>query len=392
MKKNTIGKRISTVALVTAMMLATAACGSSEKSSDDSRKESANNLFGAEATTTAAFYEEDYDYEDYEDESSVSGVTSSKQAMAAGATADYAENEAPTGSESGNTTTSLTKIDADKLVYRCNLSFETTEYDASIQRLQSLIRQYGGFLEYENVSENGPYGKDGRSLYSYNATIRIPSASYNDFINNTGDIGDLKNKNHNVENLSAEYTDLSAQLEVLETKHASYLEMMKEAKKLDDMESLLMVDDRITQVEIEINRIKSRMNSINNDVAYSYITVLIDEVKEYEEAPAESFGDRVSRGLRDGWEDFVEGLKDFVVNVSENLPRIIIAIVIIVLCYIFIIRKLLRLAGVPTRKERKARREAKKAANAETEKTADVQAPQNETVQPEPAEEKAENK
>ena len=392
MKKNTIGKRIGTVALVTAMMLATAACGSSDKKSDRASEENGKLFFGAEVTTEAGgYYEEDYN--DYTaDEEAGAGVSYAKTAGRAVDMANEAENEAPASASEGNTATSLAKIDADKLVYRCNLTFETTEYDASIQRLQSLIRQYGGFLEYENVSENGPYGKDGRSLYSYNATIRIPSASYNDFINNTGDIGDLKNKNHNVENLSAEYTDLSAQLEVLETKHASYLEMMKEAKKLDDMESLLMVDDRITQVEIEINRIKSRMNSINNDVAYSYITVRIDEVKEYEEAPAESFGDRVSRGLRDGWEDFVEGLKDFVVNVSENLPRIIIAIVIIVLCYIFIIRKLLRLAGVPTRKERKARREVKKAANAETEKTADVQAPQNETVQPKPAEEKADNK
>ena len=375
MKKNTIGKKIGVFAIVTAMMLGTAACGSDVSSDKKKKSNEQRNMFAAETTTAAFNVDEDYEpSESFDEESAKVSGMASNQAMGDEAVTEAPAPEEKSGNENENTSATLQKIDTEKLVYQCNLSFETTEYDASVQKLQNLIRQYGGFLEYENVSEYDDYAGDRKTKgkrYIYNATVRIPSGSYESFVNGTEDLGDLKSKNHNVQNFSSEYTDLSAQLEVLEAKHASYIEMMKEAKSLNDMESLLMVDDRITDVEIEINRIKSRMNNINNDVAYSYVYVNIAEVKEYEEVveDPETFGERVSQGLKDGWKRFKEGVQDFVVDCSENLPRIIIAIVIIVLCYIFIIRKLLRLAGVPTGKERKAKKAAKKAAKQEAKQT-----------------------
>ena len=289
----------------------------------------------------------------------------------------YATADRQGGSgDSENTTTSLETINTEKLVYRCDLSFESLNYDESVEKIRSLIREYGGFVENEDVNQSSA-GRNGEKLYTYSATIRVPSSNYESFLAGTGDVGELKNKSQNVDNMTKVYTNLKAELEVLETKRQSYLEMMKEAKTLNDMDTLLMIDERLTQVEISINQLKTQMNQIDNDVAYSYISISIREVKEYEEAPAESFGEEVGQSLRNGWDNFVDWLRDMVVYITGHLPQIFISIVIILLVWFLVIRRLLRKLGVPDRKERKARRAAKRAEKQAAKQAENTQGVQN---------------
>ncbi|MBR4513535.1 MAG: DUF4349 domain-containing protein [Lachnospiraceae bacterium] len=357
MRKNSLIKKIQIGTLATAMLLSLAACG--DKSSDSSHSNEMREIESYVTTEapaeTEAYYNGAYESEEYymgdyayEDE----GVS----LKSAGAASGSGEN--PNIAD----VSQLSKIDTEKLVYRCSLSFETLNYNESVIKLRNLINSYNGFMENEDVNT---YIRDGKTYYNYSATIRVPSASYESFVNGTADVGDLKNKSQNVENLSQEYGDISAELEVLETKRESYLEMMKEAKKLEDMENLLMIDDRITDVEIQINRIKTRLNRIDNDVAYSYVNVNISEVEKYEEPVAETFGERLSRGLKNGWENFTEGVQNFMVDVTENLPKIIITITVILLVWFLVIRRFLRYVGVPSLKQMKANRKARKAMQAQ---------------------------
>ena len=357
MRKNSLIKKIQKGTLATVMLLSLAACG--DKSSDSSRSNEMREIESYVTTEapaeTEAYYNGAYESEEYymgdyayEDE----GVS----LKSAGAASGSGEN--PNTAD----VSQLSKIDTEKLVYRCSLSFETLNYNESVIKLRNLINSYSGFMENEDVNT---YIRDGKTYYNYSATIRVPSASYENFVNGTADVGDLKNKSQNVENLSQEYGDISAELEVLETKRESYLEMMKEAKKLEDMENLLMIDDRITDVEIQINRIKTRLNRIDNDVAYSYVNVNISEVEKYEEPVAETFGERLSRGLKNGWENFTEGVQNFMVDVTENLPKIIITITVILLVWFLVIRRFLRYVGVPSLKQMKANRKTRKAMQAQ---------------------------
>ena len=346
-------KRIQIAGLSAAMLLTLNACGSDKSENGKGLPQET-----AYETTTAAMWNEDA-YEANYDEEYYSGAYTNEMADSSASREMVGGSGSSEGSLKESSTNELSKIDTEKLVYRCGLSFDTLNYNESLSKFKNLIHTYGGFVEYEDVYTNS-YGRDGKACYNYNATVRIPSSSYEDFVNGTSEIGDLKTKNQNVENLSQEYGDISAELEVLETKRANYLEMMKEARKLEDMENLLMIDDRITDVEIQINRIKTRLNRIDNDVAYSYVTVSICEVEKYEEPAAESFGERLSRGFANGWENFTEGVKDFMVDVSENFPKIIITITVILLAWFLLIRKFLRFVGVPSIKQMKANRRARK--------------------------------
>lgn len=333
------------------MMSATTGCGSNRTKSDAAYLGSSNSYnYGAAATEAAV----EYDYE-YTDEVAYESGDSYDEP---GAGVSSTKSEAG----DGNTTTTLDKINTEKLVYHCDLTFDTENYNESISQLKSLMNQYGAFLEYENERNNGGYGTDS-NLHIYNATIRIPVEHYQTFLDSMGNIGDLKNKCQDVQNLSQEFSDLNAELEVLEAKRDSYISMMKEAKTLDDMESLLMIDQRLTEVEVSINRIKSRLNNINNDVAYSYITIAIVEVREYEAPEPETFGQRVSQAFKDGWKNFKEGCQNFVIWAAENIIGLGIFLAIILIVWFALLRKPVKALRANLRASKAAKKAAKAAVN-----------------------------
>ena len=233
------------------------------------------------------------------------------------------------------------KLDTEKLIYRCNISLETLRFDDTVSEFQKIITKYNGFIESENtyINSTGYYESSGLGVYV--ATVRVPSDKYKDFVSETGGIGTLINRSQNVTNVSQEYSDLSVELEVLEAQKADYLEMLKEAKKLEDMDNVILISDKISSVSTQINQIKTRLNSIDNDVAYSYVDVNIKEVKEIVEHSEDSFGTRFMKEVKQGWYDFFFGLQNFIIWIVANIWGLLIFFGIIALI-IFIIKKIIK--------------------------------------------------
>ena len=231
----------------------------------------------------------------------------------------------------------------EKLIYRCNISLETLRFNDTVNEFQKLITKYDGFIESENTYIDGSvsYGSSGLGVYT--ATVRVPSSKYKDFVNETGGIGTLTNKSQNVTNVSQEYSDLSVEMEVLEAQKQDYMEMLKEAKKLEDMDNVILISDKIASVSTRINQIKTRLNTIDNDVAYSYVDINIREVKEIVEHTEETFGTRFTKEVKQGWYDFGYGFQNFIIWIVANIWGLLIFFGIIFLI-IFIIRKIIKKA------------------------------------------------
>ena len=246
---------------------------------------------------------------------------------------------------------STNKIDDEKLVYTCTMSLDTLEYENSVKSFRALIKKYEGFVESENESDdagvNGFYyydeTKEGKKHYTYTARVRIPSAKYNDFVDETGSIGDVRSRNANVENVSRAYYDLQAELEILETKYKRYLEMLNKAETTED---IITIENTITSIETQINQIKTQLNRYDNDVAYSYVNVTIRGV---EKIVKEEEQGTVGNAFSESWESFLDVCHGLLVLFIVCLPYLIVIAVIVVIVI---------LATIPARRRRKAARAA----------------------------------
>ncbi|MCH5193282.1 MAG: DUF4349 domain-containing protein [Oscillospiraceae bacterium] len=239
---------------------------------------------------------------------------------------EYAETPAdPSMGESPDNGLEASKVSREMLVYYCTMSIDTLDFEKSVTEFKRQLDSYGGFIEQEDYSDGGGhsvwYNERAEKWQSYTATLRVPSKNYEEFCNSASELGDLRSKNARVENVSQEYSDLSTTLEIYEAKEDRYIALLS---TITEDEYAVAVERELTDIQIKIANIKTRMNVIETDVAYSYVYMTINEVKEYVSEPVktDTFFDRLSVTLKNagsGFLDFLEGLLFLIIYLAPYL-------------------------------------------------------------------------
>ncbi|MEE3487433.1 MAG: DUF4349 domain-containing protein [Bulleidia sp.] len=245
---------------------------------------------------------------------------------------DMAAAEAPSVNDAGTAETAIT---GDKLVYTGSISLETLDYDTTVSEVRSRIEEYKGIIENENESssnydwyQNDNDGNDRRYLY---LTVRIPTESYEKFLDEMEGSGHVVSKSSNVENISRQYNDNSIEIEALEKQQTRLLEMLDQAQSVEDM---VTIESRLSEVETQLNQKKSYQAQMDTDVEYSTVSIDISEVNQYtpsEDHPLGNFGKRFVDGVKSGWHDFLWFLQELVIFLVGHIPHIALLAGIVVL-------------------------------------------------------------
>lgn len=248
-------------------------------------------------------------------------------------------------------------INTQMLVYSCDMSIDVLEFDKAVDQIHELINNHQGFIENEVYSDGGNTSQwlysDEQKWKNFNAVIRVPSAQYDDFCKSVEDVGDMRRKNASVQNLTTEYSDLKTTLSIYEAKEERYLEMLKDIK---DQNQAISVEEELTNIQIEIARIKTRMNNIENDVAYSYVNLTVNEVRKYTDKPVvvktDTFGQRLSNTLSTTWSKFLNFLEGALFVIIRILPYLLLLGLLS-----FVIAKIVKLIIRASEKSKKKRYE-----------------------------------
>ncbi|MBQ7990223.1 MAG: DUF4349 domain-containing protein [Oscillospiraceae bacterium] len=263
------------------------------------------------------------------------------EAETAAAAEDYRDNsDAAVGGESpgemtANSADTSTQLSAAaKMIYTATLQLETLEYDSTVSSVKTDIESMGGFVETSSESNDNKrwyYDKSVVTNRVFTVRARIPSENFNEFVSKVGSYGQKMYESTNAENISRQYADTDAQIKALEKEEERLLEMMESAYTIEDM---IVVEDRITEVQSQLNTLRSRLSSMDSDVRYSTVNVTVTEVHEYTEVAAEpepepTFFERTGELIADSAKSFLrvlEGILDFVIMTFPYL--VIIGVVL----------------------------------------------------------------
>lgn len=233
-------------------------------------------------------------------------------------------------------TSAAQKLNTEMLIYTCDILIDTLDYEKSVSTLKKLMSNAGGFIETETYSDGGSsdmyYIEDSQKSKQYVASIRIPHNKYDEFLNNAGELGDVRSKNSYVENVSQEYTDLNTTLNIYEAKEKRYIKLLS---TITDESHAVSIEKELTEIQVKIAGIKTRMNEIHTDIDYSTINLTIREVTKYEEAPekTDTFSQRLGKTLKNTWRYFLIFLETalfFFIGIS---PYAVILVIILVGCH-----------------------------------------------------------
>lgn len=210
------------------------------------------------------------------------------------------------GSQSAN----QQAVTKEMLVYRGHIEIDTLEFNRSVEDFKQLLNQAGGFVEKEDYSDKGErYGEyyaveENEKHNSYTATIRVPSAEYNTVMDGAGNLGDVRSKTSNVQNVTQQYGTYQSQIKIYEAEYQRYLKLLEKAS---EDQYALQIEQKLFDLQVKIAEIKSAITNLETDVAYSYIDVTLTEVKKYQEHPekTDTFLDRLIQTCKTSWNVFL---------------------------------------------------------------------------------------
>lgn len=311
-----IGKKLSIVLLIGALLISLTGCSSKSYSSGDTG--GARNGYYYEESSVSYYTQTEAMEEDY-----------------------WIEKEAAAQDNSQDGTA----FDNAKLIYTANITLETTHFDDVIAQIRSMTDQYGGYLEYSDMQNY--------STYRYSEfTVRIPSENYQTFVTETNGIEQVMNFSESVQNISQAYYDTELRLESAKTKLASLNELLAKAESMED---IITLQNAINDVQYEIDSLSGTLRNYDQLVGFSTIHLYIREVPELSDvdAPVIGFGEQVAQAFRRGTNGAVSFCKNFVLWLAESWIGLLIWIIII-LAIVLIVKGAIK----KNRKKEEARRQA----------------------------------
>lgn len=250
-----------------------------------------------------------------------------------------------------NATTPPADMVERKIIKTYDLNAETKEFDTTIQGLDALVAEFGGYVESNSISNRNYNSKTARYA-SYK--FRVPADKAEDFVGSIGNTLNVTRQSSNAEDVSESYYSIEATLKELQTERDSLLNMMASLDNQKDYNFWLTIQTRLSEVRQQIARYQAQLNNYDSRVEYSTVSLSINEVVEYTPAEEQSFGTRIANAFSAGLVAFGEFAVDFVVWCAEALPFLVLfAIVLTIICVI----------GRRVRAKRKAKKLAQKENN-----------------------------
>lgn len=145
------------------------------------------------------------------------------------------------------------------------------DYDATRRNLTRATRALGGY-----VGDTGEtvHTRDNRSWTTGELVLRVPKRNFSTLLDRTKRAGEVRRAATNTRDVTDQLVDLEARLENLRSQRDQLRELYDEA---NDTETVLEIQERLSEVQTEIERIEAQRESLRRQVAYSTLTVRLNE-------------------------------------------------------------------------------------------------------------------
>lgn len=157
-----------------------------------------------------------------------------------------------------------------KIYYTGRITITTKKADEVSNRISNKVKEYNGYAS--SISYND---------YEYSKTIvityRIPTEKLDNFLDDVDKEKGVTSKSITSTDITTNYNKASARLEVLKTSREAYLKALAEATTQGE---IIAINDKIEKIDTEILELTMTLNSYDNLLDYSTITITFTTEKE----------------------------------------------------------------------------------------------------------------
>ncbi|NLF13425.1 MAG: DUF4349 domain-containing protein, partial [Anaerolineaceae bacterium] len=183
-----------------------------------------------------------------------------------------------------------------KIIYTVDMALEVEDAAKALNDIIAATEELGGYMA------DSRYYAYRHDIDSY-VTVRIPPEKLKEFTGRVSTLGKVMSQSMDSEDVTDQYTDLTARLANAQAQEAQLLEIMKQAKNIED---ILLVREQLNTVQAEIEILKGKIRQMDNQVGYSTVTIRLTEPAPPVVTPDEEgvkfwgfglIGQRIGRGF-----------------------------------------------------------------------------------------------
>ncbi|WP_165350705.1 DUF4349 domain-containing protein [Ectobacillus funiculus] len=206
-----------------------------------------------------------------------------------------------------------------KLIKNVEVRMETTEFDASIGKVEASVGKFGGYVEGSSVS-GVSVQENSSSTRSASYTIRIPANKLDDYLKEAGTIGNITSKQIMTEDVTSQYFDTEARLKSLKMQEERLLELLKQTGSLKDV---IEIEKELAAVRYEIEGLTTTLKRYDSLVDYSTIRIELTEVQSLTQN-ASTLGERIGVAFKKSVTSISNGAQGLLVFVIGNSPVLLL--------------------------------------------------------------------
>lgn len=309
-------KVLKLMAPIMVIILVMTACGAKKSSYDQNATSSSPNATASDAGSDYENAKQDY-----------GTVAEEAEAPKENTTSTALSGEGATSTSSGNSAAQSNE----KIIRTFFMEVETQGFDALILRINSDINRMGGYVENSKISGRS-FSYSDESRYG-NIVARVPREKVDEFVNSVGENANVVSKQESTENVSLQYIETESKIETLKIEQERLYALLEKEDSLDD---IIVLENRLSDIRFELQNHESQLRYFDNKVAYSTVTLSIQEVQKLTPVSSvkESMGSRIKNGLGNTMFNLSQGFQNFLVWLIVNLPYLLIWAVVILIAVI----------------------------------------------------------
>src|SRR5262249_6986067 len=145
------------------------------------------------------------------------------------------------------------------------LALETESPTDGLRKISAIAESFGGFVVKSDFKQGG--SNQANPTQTVTAVVRVPAPQFNAAYEQIRSLGShIIEQNTSGQDVTEEYLDLEARIRAKQALEAQFLEIMKQAHKVSDA---LEVQNQLSEVRTEIERLEGRRRFLENQSALS---------------------------------------------------------------------------------------------------------------------------
>ncbi len=232
-----------------------------------------------------------------------------------------------------------------KLVYTASFSINSRNFDSDYNTIKTQLSEINGYVETENTHTDNPeYGY----TRSADMTLRVPQPSFNTFLDKLSGIGELREKSISTEDISSQYFDTDARIEILEQRKARLMNYLETATTTED---IIKLESELSDVLYELDQYKGSKRGMDKMVEYTAVNVNLREIVTPDKVagtPERPLDQRTQDAFQISWAGVGSFLQNFAIAISAAAP--VLLLLAIIAAGVFGVIKLIKYLKTKSRK------------------------------------------